>query len=657
MDNNTPNNYSNDMNNNLNNDYVNNQPVQPVEPVQQPVQPIEPVASAVEPVQQPVQNFEPQPVVSEQPIEIPQQVQPQVFNSNITDLTANQNIQPNNNPVKQSGNNKIVFIIVGIVVAIIIIIGLIIGIMSLTKNKSEKEKSIDEMLTSSDVFFIKNNDGIYAMFNIEGKQISGFDYKYAYDFINGASLVEDKEGKKNVVNTDNKIVFSGENCTYLSRKGSFYECTSKEYTKKIIDSNGNTIDEGRYIDAYDYNDNKFIIIQDKNAKKYTVYDYKGNAINSFDLSNESSQLPKACTKDNYLTVFYNNSNYIYDLSKSKIILTLEGQYALCVSDINKNNSDEFILTPSGEWYDKIESYSFKYVKNGNVVYSKDTPSGNLYFQGSNLNFYDKGENKSYILDSAGNNALEVNDTIQFINYNTYATYKLGSNGIVRTRSNGEETTVKPSVRINNEYVNIDGISLYVDGKEKTTVPCTGIQLSRIDSTLADKNFAVNDIYLFSGCNINSEYAYYKKDGTKLFDNYFKTATPFDSNGIAFVSTEKDKVYMMDIKGNKLSGEYTRFTKNDFYIGTKEDKTKDLIDKNGNVLASGKSIDIDLNLSVYSDYAIIENDGKYDVFDTKKKKTVVTLSSKPTKYNQYFTTRENSKTQYYSYINGNIFYEE
>ena len=57
---------------------------------------------------------------------------------------------------------------------------------------SGKENEYKDKATYSESFFIKNNKGRYALYNKKGKQLSKFIYETSSYFINGSSLVTNK---------------------------------------------------------------------------------------------------------------------------------------------------------------------------------------------------------------------------------------------------------------------------------------------------------------------------------------------------------------------------------------------------------------------------------------------------------------------------------
>ena len=68
----------------------------------------------------------------------------------------------------------------------------------------------------------------------------------------------------------------------------------------------------------------YAIVEDKYKEEYTVYDYNGKALTSFPISNESGvRSPEANTIENFVSIFYNNTNYIFDISKSKLLVSFE----------------------------------------------------------------------------------------------------------------------------------------------------------------------------------------------------------------------------------------------------------------------------------------------------------------------------------------------
>lgn len=538
------------------------------------------------------------------------------------------NNNPNNNYNATDNNKKSKKNIILIVIAIVVV--LLIGVLVFKKFNSgnNSEKSLEESLTSSNSFFLRNSDGLYALFDLDGKQLTDYNFKSASDFVNGAAKVTNKDEQPGVISTSGKMIINYGTCKYLHQEGPFYNCVDEEYNDNIMDSSGKTILKGKDLDVTSFiGEYQYVIIEDENAKKYTVYDYKGNALTSFAVADDSDvDSPSASSEGNYVSIFYNNMNYIFDVSKSKLVLSFADKQHFCVNKVNENNNDEFTLNACSSWYSSVDEYVYKLVRNGKVVYTKTSKSsGNLYFEGDNVIFSD---DYKYVLDDQGNNALKISYTI----FKDYKNYIQQADGI------------------------LNGAELYVNGQLKEKIKCDNIQ----------GGYAKHGVYLLDHCNGYGDGSkmYIKYDGTRINDKTYKRAYEFDKNGYAVVSEDTQNFYVINLKGEKVSGNYS--TNNtaekiyaingtdNLYSGTNEDGTKSIFEINGDKLVTGKKINTEVSNGIV--YAIIENDDGYTIRDLKKKKDIITVDTKPNTYPKYFTISKDSKTQYYSYTTGKMFYE-
>ena len=130
-----------------------------------------------------------------------------------------------------------------------------------------------------------------------------------------------------------------------------------------------------------------------------------------------------------------------------------------------------------------------------------------------------------------------------------------------------------------------------------------------------------------------------------------------------------KYYLIDLKGNRISGKYAdtdsgiivypiEGTKNTYLLVENESKTLFKV-VNSKVVDNSviKSKDITTNKNNDVVYAIIEKDSKYIVKNLENYKDVVTLDKKPSFNKEYFTVYNNGVTEYYSYNTGKMFYKK
>lgn len=537
----------------------------------------------------------------------------------------NNNNNKSNLEIKKTGNNKKIIIII-IAVIILAVVGIVLFKILIPSKK--ESKSVEEELNNSTSFFVENSDKMYALFNIDGKQITDYEFTIAYEFVNNSSLVTNKNGDSGVISSTGKPIIKYGVCKYLTRYGSFYKCVDSEYNDTLYTSTGKAVIKRKNLDVTSYiGENTYILAKYDN--KYTVYDYQGNDMTSFPVSEDKNvKNPEANSDENYVTVFYNNVNYIFNIKTSKLILSFEDKSHYCVTGVNKENNDEIILKTCTQWYEKNENKGIKFVKNGKVIYTK-TPegNGNLIFDKNNV-IYNDGNNK-YLLDEKGNNTIKTYYTI-------YKDYK---NYIVKAEKGS------------------NGADLYVNEKKKEHFNCNTIETPSISQ----------DVYLLQYCSGygDGKHIYINYDGTRINNKSYKYAEQFDKNGYAEVSEDKINFYLINLKGEKVSDVYTSKYgyglissvegSDDLYIYDNREGQKELFRVNDKKLLAGESITThNVNNTIY---AIVKNNDKYTIYNTDKNKEVITLNEKPSTYKNYFTIKKNSKTQYYSFITGKMFYEE
>ena len=527
-----------------------------------------------------------------------------------------QKFQNNNEEKNHSSNKKNIKLLIITTVAILIIIAAIVGISKIFNSGSSNLDSI----TDTNSFFIANNNGEYALFSVDGKQLTDFKLKYTKtEFINGTQIVQNLDNEYGIISSTGKMIVNFGVYKDIDRSGTLYVAKDKSYNSYLLDSKGKVLkklEEDEDIDSF-IGVYEFVILE--SDTKYTFLDYNGNTIVTIPVAEDEDDYSTSIL-GNYISFFYNNNNYIISISDKKIILSFAENRKYCINDINENNEDELILNACSSWYESKDKYAYKFVRNEKIIYSKEyDKKASMYFEGDNVIF---NSDAKYVLDKDGNNALKINKTI-YTDYQNYVT-------IVGSSSAHAE--------------------LYVNGSLKETISCKTV----------DSGYASQRIYLLGNCQGygTGKYIYYKADGTRLNEDSYMKASKFDENGKAIVTLDRNTYYLINKNGEKISSEYSALSSSyGYYIATDSDKTKILFDKDLKELARGKSINIE---SINDElYATIENDGNYTLYNLDKRKELVTVQSSldtsSSKY--YFTTKKDSKTQYYAYATGKLVYEQ
>ena len=533
------------------------------------------------------------------------------FNNMINSKPISNNSFNNFNSKK---NNKKVIMIVGAVVLLsVILIGVFVFLKPKNNNFSEdsvtEQQDFDESdifdedkFTSSDSFFLENDDYTYTLYDGNGQKIIEQDFKTASGFVDGVAVVENQNEEYGLIKEDGTMLLDYASDNYIYNRGAFFEVTQGNNTK-IYDSKGKIILEGENIYGHElsYDNHQAAMFSD--SDNIYIYNYKGDKVSTIPLG-DGMFTYEAYVKDNYLSLYYNNVSYIIN-TNSKLLFTLDNEYT--IQDVSEDGK-QFLLIPYSEIYNSSNKYHYTLVLNGKIV-SNFESNEFLYFENNII----KGD------------------------YNLY-----DKNGKVMKNGTYYDE--------NNYILENDGkIDLYVDGKLKTTFNCE-----------ITNNKTVNkEFYLMEDCDKQNGLTYYKLDGTKLNDELFMNATDFDEYGLAIVSYDGDNYFLMDTKGEKVSDEYEEIEKvyNDkiltvtshdnanLYIASKDGK-KILIDGEGREIVSGNYISIE-----YKRYAAIDNDDSYEIFDIVKNKNIITLDNKPSLYKNFFTALNDGNMEYYSYGSG------
>lgn len=183
-------------------------------------------------------------------------------------------------------------------------------------------------------------------------------------------------------------------------------------------------------------------------------------------------------------------------------------------------------------------------------------------------------------------------------------------------------------------------------------------------SLKETGFISNGLYVLGteydrNCGTYSyDYEFYNSNGEKAFDKSFASAKGFDKNGHAIVSDDKINYYLIDNKGNQISGLYSSIALADnCYIVSKNGK-KGLLNKNGEEFVPCEYSRIDILTRKNVQYASLrEANSKYSVYDIEKNKELLSSDSKIDLQEHYMQTEANNKKQYYSYTTGKMFYEK
>lgn len=548
------------------------------------------------------------------------------INNNLNQPNMNSGI--NNNPNqpninKKQLNNKSKIILFIILIIIVIIISIFISKKIIKKDSNNKDYAD---LTTSSSFFIKDNNK-YALFNINGEQLTDFMFDSIGEFINNTALVK-KDDQNGVINENGDMVIDFGKYEYIHSAAGLYEVENKKGESLLVNNQDKVLYvlDDTYIDAIDTH----IILEDD--EKFDILNYKGNKIKTFTKTNNEEINDNFHTEEEngYVVVSFNNKVTLLNLNTEKEILSFSASQEFCIDD-DSEKDDLIILRTCTRIFEEEENMAYKLVRN-NKLYDLEGKCEHIT-KNNNKDIICTNHDKKYLIDENGEINLEV-DNVFYKDKNTY---------------------IKKPDSIKNE------INIYNNGTQIKTLTCY--------NSYYDFNNTYTKEYLYADlfpCYVNKDnYEYYNLNGEKAFDKVFDSAEFFDKNKRAIVK-EESKSYLIDDKGNQISEKYDKieaaYLNSKYYIVSNNGKVG-LIDDLGKEIfpCEYKKIDFSrIKIKIEnSEYIILETaDSKYLLYNLEKntEKALATLSAHPVFHSNYFEITTSDTIQYYSYINGNLFYE-
>lgn len=517
--------------------------------------------------------------------------------------------QPNEEikEVKEPKKSKLPIILV---IVILLLVGACVYFF-LTKGKNNS----DTLDTKKSTSFFLYSDGKYALFNEDGKKLIDFIFSSAGEFVNGSAYV--KNGKEaGVINDKGKYIIElGKYKTVRDYKGFYVVGTENE--ELLLSSAGKTITSMKNASIVNHTDT-YIAIEEEKA--YKIYNINGSLIKS--ITKQGDEELSIDDDDVFISVYYNGKNYVINTSTGKEIASYNAPTTNCFHSISSDGK-KLSLNSCVQFYDDDKYNTSVVIDNGKVYDVSETCRV--------VNFYENGavicvdhSSKQFLLDDKYNVGINV-AYVFFIDSANYV--DKGTTGNL--------------------------VTFHYDGKVKT---------NNCLSTLFNGDYVNEGLYILyeresEGCSGENKYAYYKADGERAFGSY-KRAEKFNKKGFAQVSNDGVKYYLIDKKGNKVTDEYDRIdgALNDEYYYVTSGGKKGVISADGNVLLDVKYEGA--SATMYNkQYALLTvTKNEYVLYDLKNKKEIVKLDSKPDFYREYFITRKDGKTSYYTY-NGKMFFEK
>lgn len=519
----------------------------------------------------------------------------------------------------QPKNKKKMFKVVGIIALLAVLAAVIFFVI---KFFFGKDGYTFETLSKTNSFFLANEEGNYALFNEDGKQLTDFDFEDVGTFYGGVAAVSHTDGRDGVIKEDGKyLVELSEESVYdyygLLNVVSYDE---KNFGEKLINFEGKEIASGLELDIDYYSSGALYIITTYDAKMnktHKLVNYAGKDMGT--LSNPD-EFTHSSYDGQYVTLISEEKTLLFDIEKGKKILETEGTY--CVTD----GTDKAVVLNSCsiDWWSDDEENTYKIVLNNKVAYTIDSEEYSVLLTEDGQVLRRAYADEYYtLLDEKG---------------------KVKQEGIIGYQ-NGKNYIVEEK----------DRLMFYKNGERKNIVDCASYYQN------ADENTYIIKVDRYAdGCkdDINNQYSYYNLAGEKLSESYYSAAS-FNGNGRAIVGTENLEKYLINDKYEVVSGKhYSIQSAGYLYIVWDEDYNQALMDKDGNLLEK-----VVLRYATYGNpekddsyIAVVPEDETFVVYNSKTGKKITTVKGDYLDlYEHYFVVDRDDKDYYYSYKTGESFY--
>lgn len=504
------------------------------------------------------------------------------------------NVQTNNDSIrsKSGGVPKIAILILSIIVCL----GLSIFFINKNFNKSDKM-----------VFFLKNENGNYALFNYDGKRLTDFIYTSVSEFENNAAKVR-TDKQVGIISSSGKMLvpFDDYDDIYKISTG-LYE-TSNDNGRYLINETGKVlynISESKLTTYTDIH-NLFLITM---SNKYIYLNENGKKIIEIPIVKDTDK-PTISVKDDFVSIFYNAKNYIINIESAKEIAVINSDILFCINGAKEDGSI-ITLNSCGKNSETQEKKLYKIIKNGKT--------------------YDWTPNED--------------------NLNCVPVY---SNSLLKCRNSFLDSDLKfQHVTTTSGFAYIDDSNYAYNKNNGVSVYKNFKLVKELENMLVDfydEGYRTNGIYILYNKNSRRR-ELYDVDGNQIGNSSYKNIGRPDINGLMEVKDDNQGYYLLDSKGNKVSDIYDKI-KNwyGYYIVTRNDLLG-IIDKTGKIIVDCKYSDIVISRGI----ATLKTEETNILYNLETRKVII-KSVKYAKIEEYYIKVDNDgKTQYYTY-DGKLFYE-
>lgn len=483
-----------------------------------------------------------------------------------------------------------------LIMLIIIVVGLVVFGVKTVKNLTTKE----ELPTSSNAFFLTNDEGYYSLFNSDGKQLIDYKFVKANDFYNHVAKVKDKDSSYGIVNDKGKYIVKLGTYDNIYQYGSLFK-VEDDSKYSLLNKSGKKIIKKSDFEVQTFTGiNSFIAVSYNN--KIIIYNYNGKKIYTFARNDKDTSNLSANEIGKYGSVYYNGLTIVFDITSGKIISKIKEDTEYCINEVSE---DESIITLNSctSWYEETKDIKYKIIKNNKLKDLKD--NCDKVTLNNDMLICTQDDIRYLLNDKLKKVDINVGD-ITYQNYKNYAIKK--DNNIEFIKNNKKVSTLK-------------------------------------DAILADKGYSKKGIYLTYKDNV---YTFYNIKGKSLFKKSYKKATSFDKFNLAKVSEDGENYYLINSSGKKVSPEFTTASiSNDYYIYNK-DNLMGILSNKGKVLIENKYTSINIQSINEHNYAIANNNEEYELIDLDTKKTILKSDTAMILHDSYITTSKDNKINYYNY---------
>ena len=171
------------------------------------------------------------------------------------------------------------------------------------KEKTIIENKYDDIFAYSNKVYICKKDDKYGLVNKNGKELTDFIYSSIYAFSEGFALAS-RDDKYGFINNSGKeiIPFDYEEASSFNGKYAYVKVRDEKYLINNRNKIGFTISNGYSVNTYD---DKYIVVSNDETGKYSLYNYKNEAI----ISDVDNIIVKNGSDISYIaSILYEDSN-------------------------------------------------------------------------------------------------------------------------------------------------------------------------------------------------------------------------------------------------------------------------------------------------------------------------------------------------------------